>query len=317
MSGTMSSPTSQKEKAAVATALVRECAANSLSVRTLRSGEEQEALAFLAERPLHTVVMAGHIRDNGLESPFNRGQFHACRDGQGKLEGLALIGHATLVETRTEAALAAFARLAQACPRAHMIMGEDEKIERFWKYYAKEGELPRRVCRELLFEQRWPIAALEPVKGLRLATAADLVPVMLVQAEMAFQESGVNPLETDAEGFRLRCARRIEQGRVWVCVEEGRLIFKADVISETPVVLYLEGIYVDPEWRNRGYGSRCMSQLARHLLTRASSLCVLVNERSTRAIAFFERAGFKLSSRYDTIFLERESVVTREPAPAS
>jgi hypothetical protein len=190
-----------------------------------------------------------------------------------------------------------------------MIMGEDERIERFWKYYASEGELPRRVCRELLFEQRWPIEALEPVNGLRLATTADLVPVMVVQAHMAYLESGVNPLDEDPCGFRLRCERRIEQGRVWVWVEDGRLIFKADVISETPQVLYLEGIYVEPLRRNRGYGSRCMSQLSRKLLARADALCVLVNERSPRACAFFEHAGFRLMSRYDTIFLERERAV--------
>lgn len=308
MSSTIASPTSPKEMAAATAAtLAPDPAANSLSVHTLHAGAEQEALDFLAERPLHTVVMSGHIRDNGLESPFNRGRFHACRNGQGRLEGIALIGHATLVETRTEAALAAFARLAQANPRAHMIMGEEERIERFWKYYAKEGEVPRRVCRELLLELRWPIEALEPVAGLRLATEAELASVMMVQAHMAFMESGVNPLDADPCGFRLRCERRIEQRRVWVWVEDGRLIFKADVISETPTVLYLEGIYVDPHERNRGYGSRCMSQLARNLLTRTGSLCVLVNEQSQRARAFFERAGFKLCSRYDTIFLERSA----------
>ena len=313
MSSKIATPTSPAEAAttvaATAATLAPYASADSLSVQPLRAGDEQEALAFLAARPLHTVVMAGHIRDNGLESPLNRGQFHACRDGQGRLEGIALIGHATLVETRTEAALAAFARLAQSSPRAHMIMGEDERIERFWKYYASEGELPRRVCRELLFEQRWPIEALEPVNGLRLATTADLVPVMVVQAHMAYLESGVNPLDEDPCGFRLRCERRIEQGRVWVWVEDGRLIFKADVISETPQVLYLEGIYVEPLRRNRGYGSRCMSQLSRKLLARADALCVLVNERSPRACAFFEHAGFRLMSRYDTIFLERERAV--------
>lgn len=45
--------------------------------------DEGEVLDFLAERPVHTVVMAGLIRDNGLESPFNRGTFYACRDSEG------------------------------------------------------------------------------------------------------------------------------------------------------------------------------------------------------------------------------------------
>ncbi|HEY0380437.1 MAG TPA: GNAT family N-acetyltransferase [Pyrinomonadaceae bacterium] len=279
----------------------------SLSVHPLTDKDETEVLAFLAARPLHTVVMAGHIRDNRLESRLNRGAFHAARDGRGRLEGVALIGHATLVETRSEAALAAFARLAQSCPSAHLMMGEQEKIERFWHYYASVGQLPRRVCRELLMEQHWPVEALEPVKGLRPATLAELEPVMRVQAEMAQAESGINPLEADPVGFRIRCSRRVEQGRVWVWAEGDQLIFKADVISDTPEVIYIEGVHVDERVRGLGYGARCVSQLSRTLLARTSSLCILVNERSQRARAFFERAGYKLRDYYDTVFLERRS----------
>jgi len=286
---------------------------NPLSLHVLTDKDESEVLTFLAERPLHTVVMAGHIRDNGLESIFNRGKFHGCRDGEGRLEGVALIGHATLVESRSEAALAAFARLAQSHPDAHMIMGEQEKTERFWRYYARAGELPRRVCRELLLEQRWPVEARDAVDGLRLATACDLEHVMFIQGQMACAESGINPQDVDPEGFRLRCARRIEQGRVWVWVEDGRLLFKADVISETPEVIYLEGIYVNPQERNKGYGARCMSQLGQTLLARAGSVCILVNEQSERARAFFERLGFKLRSCYDTVFLEQKSASASMP----
>src|SRR5437868_11096640 len=115
--------------------------------------DEGEVLDFLAERPVHTVVMAGLVRDNGLESPFNRGTFYACRDQGGRLEGVALIGHATFVEARTESALAAFARLAQKEADAHMILGDQALVRRFWKYYAPAGQVARSFCRELLFEQ--------------------------------------------------------------------------------------------------------------------------------------------------------------------
>jgi hypothetical protein len=49
----------------------------------LSAVDAPEVLAFLAERPLHTVNMAGLIRANGLVSPHNRGTFHACRDEEG------------------------------------------------------------------------------------------------------------------------------------------------------------------------------------------------------------------------------------------
>ena len=278
-------------------------AADTLPVFPLTNGQELEVLAFLAKRPLHTVVIAGHVRDNGLESSFNRGRFYACRDAEGRLKGVALIGHVTLIETRSEAAVATFASLAQPCSDIHMILGEQEKIERFWKYYERVGQAPRRVCRELLFEQQWPVQARESVPDLRLATLADLENVMVVQDQMAFAESGINPLEVDPEGFRTRYARRISNQRVWVWVENEQLIFKADVISETPEAIYLEGIYVNPEHRCKGIGTRCMSQLCHALLTRTVSLCVFVNEQSQRARSFFEDLGFKLRGCYDTIFL--------------
>jgi len=279
-------------------------AAGRVTVTPLAGVHRQEVLDFLAERPLHTVIMSSFVRDNGLVSPLNRGTFYACRDAEGGLEGVALIGHATLIEARTEEALAAFARLAREIQSGHVILGEKEKVGRFWDYYAAGGESPRLLCREMLLEQRWPVAVREEVKGLRLATADDLELVVPVQAEMAYEESGVNPLERDPEGFRRRCARRIEMGRVWVWVEEGRLIFKAEIISETPEVIYLEGVWVTPSERGKGYGLRCMSQLGRELLARAGSLSMLVNERNSKALSLYRRAGYKLRGCYDTIYLQ-------------
>src|SRR3989442_7938115 len=177
---------------------------NSLTVQALSREHETEVLAFLATRPVQTVFIAGFIRDNGLESQLNRGNFYGCRDQQGRLEGVALIGHFTFVEARSEVALAAFARLAQDFPSAHMILGEQENVEAFWSYFAQAGRTPRRVCRELLFEQQSPIEALESVSGLRRATPDDLPLVSPVYADMTFQESGVNPLERDPAGFEAR-----------------------------------------------------------------------------------------------------------------
>ena len=260
-------------------------------------------MEFLVRRPIHTVAMIGLIHDNGLVSSFNRGTFYGCRNVQGQLEGVALIGHATLMETTSDRALEALAKTAQTCTTGHLIMGEKERINEFWDYYAEAGQEMRQACRELLFELQWPIEARDEVPGLRLATAADLELIMPVQAQMAFDESGVNPLERDPEGFRWRCARRIEQGRTWISIEAGKLIFKADIVSDTSSVIYLEGIWTKEEQRSQGYGLRCMSQLARLLLCRTQSICVLVNEKNTKAHNFYQRAGYKRRAVYDTIFL--------------
>ena len=163
------------------------------------------------------------------------------------------------------------------------------------------------MYRERLFEQRRTEAVGEAVPGLRLATAADLELVAPVHAQMAFEESGTNPLFIDPEGFYRRCARRIEQKRVWVNVENGQLIFKADVISDTPEVVYLEGVYVSPEKRGNGLGARCIKQLTNELLTHTDSVCLLVNQQNAAAHACYQKAGYKVRDLYDTLYLGHET----------
>lgn len=289
---------------------VRTRAAAPLTVSTLTSLHEGEVLDFLAQRPLHTVVLAGFVRDNGLVSPLNRGTFYACRNAEGKLEGVALIGHATLFETLTREALAAFARLAQNSSNTHMLLGEQEKVEQFWEHYCEGGQPLRLVCRESLLEQRWPVEVREEVAGLRLATLNDLELAMPVQAEMAYNECGVNPLEKDPKGFRRRCARRIKQGRTWVWVEEGELIFKAEVVSDTPEVAYLEGVWIAPRERGKGYGLRCVAQLSHRLLQHTRAVSILVNVHNQAARGLYRKAGYKLKSSYDTIYLEQVKPVS-------
>jgi uncharacterized protein len=276
------------------------------TVRLSTPEDSAEALAFLASRPVHTVNLRGFIRDNGMNSPRNRGSFYGYRNSAGVLEGVALIGHATLVEAQTDRALEALAHQAQACTHTHLIMGERERIEEFWNHYSEEGQQKRLACRELLFELRSAVEAQTPAGELRVATINDLELILPVQAAMAEEESGVNPLLKDPKGFRTRCARRIEQGRTWVLVEDGELIFKADVFAETPEVIYLEGIYVSPAQRSKGHGLRCLSQLSQNLLRRTEALCLLVNEENVAAHAFYRKAGFKFISTYDTIFLQQD-----------
>jgi predicted GNAT family acetyltransferase len=273
----------------------------------LSDGHEQEALDFLAPRPLHTICLTGLILDNGITSPLNRGSFYAYRNSLGQVEGIALIGHATLLEARSDAAIEAFARLAQNNLRAHLIRAEQEVIERFLCYYTQAECAPRLVCREMLLEQRQSGPVHEAVEALRPVTLDDLELVMAVNARMIYEECSVNPLESDLAGFRQRTALRIERERVWAVIEKGRLIFKTEVMFMTPEVTYLEGVYLDPEMRSKGFGFRCFSQLCQHLHAQTNSLCLLVNETNQAAINLYFRAGYTERGFYDTIYLQRKS----------
>jgi hypothetical protein len=152
-----------------------------------------------------------------------------CRDARARPR--ASLCSATTLSFASECVetIEAFARRARERRDARVILGERESVGQFWSAYARAGESPLLVQRELMLALTWPVAVRRHVPGLRPATLDDLAQVAPVHARMAFEESSSDPLEVDPEGFLARLSRRIEAGRVWVWIEAGRLIFKADI----------------------------------------------------------------------------------------
>src|ERR1043166_3929868 len=109
------------ERSAVGTNPLFAIQASALAVSKLSAREEEEVLAFLLQHVERTFGMIGFIRSNGIVSPHNRGTFYACRNAEGELEGVALIGHATMLEVRSDAAIIEFARIAQECADVFML----------------------------------------------------------------------------------------------------------------------------------------------------------------------------------------------------
>jgi GNAT superfamily N-acetyltransferase len=269
----------------------------------LKDSDEREILEFLAKRPVHTVVMTSFIHDNGIESPNNRGKFYACRNSQGTLEGVALIGHTTLVEAHSETAVAAFARFARESETPiHFMMSDGDTIESFWDYFVDKTRQPRLVCTERLFEISNAVRPRQS-NNLRLATEAELLQVAEAHAEIAFAESGVNPLKRDREGFLKRTLARIEKGRTWVVYENGELLFKADIVAENADVMYLEGIYVNPKLRGKNVAANCLSHLCSILLEKVKHICLLSNVEFKNAHRAYLKAGFTMQDTYQTIFV--------------
>jgi GNAT superfamily N-acetyltransferase len=262
-----------------------------------------EALAFLGERPLHTVIMAGLLRQYGTRVPSPEGRFYTFRDLRGSLEGVALVGRATMFEARSGAALSALAERTRLCPSVKMIMGEAGDLGDFWGHYAAGEHSPRLFCRELFYEFSNPSSPTGGVVGLRQATLGDLDQIVEAHAWMVFEESGVNPLADDAEGFRRRCAQRVEGGKVWTLIERGELVFKADVLTETPEATYIEGVWVNPAYRSKGYGRNCWVSLSRALLDRVPAFCWFVNARNSVARNFYEKVGGISFGDYDKVYL--------------
>ena len=273
-------------------------------LEVLEEQNREEVLGFLNVRPVHTVAMASFIADNGFESEHNRGRYIGYRNEKGELEGVALIGHSTLIEARSEEALVAFAIEARRSETPiHLMMSEGRVIERFWDFYKEDGAEPRHLFTERLFELNFPFLVQNCEWNITTARPEEIEQIAEAHAEVAWIETGDNPLEIDREGFLKRCMRRIEQGRTFVVFENGKLLFKADIVAETDKVIYLEGIYVSPEMRGKGVGPRCLSKLSTMLLERAENICMLSNLKFESAHRSFEKAGYRSSDCCTTIFV--------------
>jgi uncharacterized protein len=270
----------------------------------LNESNRGETLEFLSVRPVHTVVMTSFIADNGMVSELNRGKFYGYRSADGKLEGVALIGHSTLVEARTEDAIHALAIAARTSETPlHLIMSSGDDAAKFWQHMTGGLSEPRMTCIEELFEVAFPFAVQKTDRELKNADMSHLIAVAEAQAEVAFIECGVDPMAKDREGFLKRVARRIEQQRVFVVMDGDELVFKADIIAETDNVIYLEGVYVGKNYRGQGFGSECLAALSLELLSRVEHISLLSNVDFKGAHKSFVKAGFRNTDRCTTLFV--------------
>ena len=114
-------------------------------------------------------------------------------------------------------------------------------------------------------------------------------------------ELGVDPLDRDAEGFRWRTRAQIADGRSWLWEEDGVVLFKAEASAWTPAAVQIQQVWVDPEVRGRGYGSRGMRDLCRLLLAVTPVVTLFVRTENAPAIALYESVGMYLVGHYRSL----------------
>jgi len=272
-------------------------------VQRLSTGCETEVLDFLGRRPAHTAYLSGLIHTNGLENPLNRGQFYAYRDGRNKIKGVALIGHAVTFETTSNKAAQALGRVSSKYDGSVLVRGESNRLGAFWAPYRHLGRSVSKTCHEQLLELKIPFASDDPDCRLRPATADELDQVVAMNLELLATERGQDRPTADRVGLQERLLQRIKAEQVWVWVSEGKVIFKAEIITRTPDVIYLEGVFVNQNARGKGNGIRSMRQLGRCLLKDTRSICLFVNESNVAALGLYGKAGYQSLGHYETIYL--------------
>lgn len=270
-------------------------------VRELCEEDRAQVMEFLAHDPVQSVILRGLILDHGMCAPELRGSFYGFF-AEEQLFGVALIGHQIVVFATDEAFLAFARKAVEVKARGYLMLGPQAQVETLWSYLAQQGRETRRVSAQRLYVCQKPSPHADRLQLLR-ANFAELDVIVDAQAEMALEESGIDPRLTDLAGFRHRIVERIERKRIWIKIEDGKVIFKAEMFSDTPETAYLEGIWVHPEYRQRGIAKSCMTELVQRLLKDHQAVCLIANEEETAAHQVYEHAGFVQVAAYEARFL--------------
>jgi uncharacterized protein len=136
-----------------------------------------------------------------------------------------------------------------------------------------------------------PITADNAVRRVRLDEVDVLLPASVA---MFTEEVGVSPLAGDGGvSYRTRVSELVRSGRAFARIEQGQVIFKAEVGAATPQACQVQGVWVRPEFRGRGLaapGMAAVVDLARATISPVVSL--YVNDFNSPARATYRRAGF-------------------------
>jgi ribosomal protein S18 acetylase RimI-like enzyme len=248
-------------------------------------------LEFCGRSPVERVFLEDVAR-RGL------GRFIAAVDPAGVVEALCHVG-ANLVPSGVGCDVFADAA---ARSRARMVIGEQRAVGELWGAAAPALPAPR--------EDRpgQPVYVVEEAPppgetGLRTARLTDLDRLVPACAAAHREELGVDPLVNDADGFRWRTRAQIDEGRSWLWLERGVILFKAEASAWTPDAVQVQQVWVDPDARGRGYGQRGMRDLCRLLLETTPVVTLFVRTDNAVAIRVYEAIGMRRALTYRSILL--------------
>jgi len=259
----------------------------------------RDALAFVAARPfenafLHWVLDGGH-------GPYAPDELSLDRKRDGTVRGVIYYGAQLVVAADEPAALDAFAVETRKYPGLRSFVGPKRAVDGIWARVKTWHRAP------LLVRERQPLYALWP-QGLetfddvevRLARTDETELVADHSARMIVGELGYDP-RAQRSTFVAGVRRAIELGCWWVWIVEGELRFQCNIGARTPVTAQIQGVWSPPGARGQGDASAAFTAICATLMQTYPSLSLYVNGFNERAIALYERTGFRRVSEFASV----------------
>lgn len=263
--------------------------------RLLDDRDRAAALALCDTDPVANVFVASRIRAFGLEPGRLGAQIWGYEPG-GQLTSLCYAGANLVPVLATQAAVLAFAeRALRQGRRCSSLVGPSAAVAQLWGLLRPQWGPARdvRAAQPLMAIDGPPEIAGDP--GVRRVRSDEIDILLPASVAMFTEEVGVSPLSGDGgAAYRARVSELVRAGRAFARIEDGRVIFKAEVGAATPQACQIQGVWVRPEFRGQGLAAPGMATVVSEARRSISPVVSLyVNDFNTPARAAYRRAGFR------------------------
>jgi predicted GNAT family acetyltransferase len=266
------------------------------TTRVLEPSELDDALAILESDPVANAFVTSRVQAAGLDPWRLGGEMWGWYAG-GRLRSLCYSGANLVPICATPEAVRAFAdRARRAGRRCSSIVGPAEPTTQLWRLLEPNWGPARevRANQPLMVTEQVPagVAADPYVRRIRKDEIETIMPACVA---MFTEEVGVSPLAGDGGLlYQARVAELVGAGRAFARIEDGRVIFKAEIGAATPRACQIQGVWVDPAYRGRGLSETGMAAVVRYALADIAPVVSLyVNDYNTPARASYRRVGFR------------------------
>ncbi len=213
----------------------------------------------------------------------------------GRMTSLCYSGANLVPVAATPGAVAAFAERARLQGRrCSSIVGPADQVQELWALLSPYWGRPReiRAAQPVMAISTDPLVP--PDSQVRLVRPNEVETLLPASIAMFTEEVGVSPVGPDGgAAYRARVGELIRGGRSYARIENGQVIFKAEIGAVTPLACQVQGVWVPPELRGRGHASRGMAAVvAAALKSVAPVVSLYVNDFNLPARAAYRRVGF-------------------------
>jgi predicted GNAT family acetyltransferase len=272
-------------------------------LRLLTDHDRDEALAICDRDPVANVFVTARIRGSGLDPGRLGAQVWGFSDC-GQLTSLCYSGANLIPVEATPRAITAFGERARSQGRrCSSIVGPAEAVSQLWTQLAPFWGVPREVRPAqpvMVISEPSEIAPDPLVRVVRPDEMATLLPACIA---MFTEEVGVSPIGPDGGlAYRARVSELIRAGRSFARIENGQVVFKAEIGAVTPQACQVQGVWVPPHARGRGHAEHGMAAVvAAALATTAPVVSLYVNDFNAPARAAYRRVGFTETGSFMSI----------------